>query len=59
MAGIKDMNQILKRKKEINFKNSIHMNVGKEGNKVAFVFSCPGQLEESLKRPVDGQIGKI
>jgi hypothetical protein len=38
-------------------KNSVHLNVGAVTNKVAFLFSCPGQEEEKQGRPVSGRTG--
>ena len=38
--------------------NTCHFNMGKKKNKVAFVFSCPGQNEEKAQKPVAGQTGK-
>lgn len=38
--------------------NTCHFNMGKKKNKVAFVFSCPGQNEEKAQKPVAGQSGK-
>jgi hypothetical protein len=37
--------------------NSTHLNIGKKDNEVAFLFSCPGQMEEDLKKPVACQTG--
>ena len=38
--------------------NACHLNIGNKKNKVAFVFSCPGQSEEKAQKPVTGQTGK-
>ena len=38
--------------------NKCHFNMGKRKNKVAFVFSCPGQYEEKEQKPTVGQTGK-
>ena len=38
--------------------NKCHFNMGKTKNKVAFVFSCPGQDEEKAQKPTAGQTGK-
>ena len=38
--------------------NTCHLNIGCTENKVAFVFSCPGQDEEIAQKPVAGQTGK-
>ena len=43
--------------KNNNLTNSTHLNIGKEDNDVVFLFSCPGQMEEDLKRPVACQTG--
>jgi len=38
--------------------NACHLNIGNKKNKVAFVFSCPGQSEEKAQKPAAGQTGK-
>ena len=43
--------------KEDNLTNSTHLNIGKEDSNVVFLFSCPGQMEEDLKKPVACQTG--
>jgi hypothetical protein len=40
-----------------NLTDSTHLNVGKEDNNIVLLFSCPGQMEEDLKKPVACQTG--